>query len=715
MAAYLVVDVDDLLARFRDRGMSVDLQELAVGLRGGAALAAGLVSADKLKAIAVANWDQYSGKVSSLDPRVIFKAAGYETFDVESRESLADVLIIHYFSYDPDPINELILATTSRDLLPLIRRIKVTRSARIRMWGSEDVLKGTEFADEIIFQPLETLLGIQSKNVIVYIDFENIAISLNEQGFVVNLDHLIEHFVARAKAHGQVIKMNAYAPWGQRGTLPPMVDNNGREVADDAPQRLMMANIDPVFTLPGKNSADLRIARDVMMDASMPDGGDLLILASGDRDFNDVINSVIQRGRSVIIWGVRGSTSRQLANHPSVSLEYIEDFTELQTHQSLTQSPLNQETAEAFVPTQWSSLVIQYDRLSVRLDPSALTTGALIDQLVDVGVVANRERGDDLVSQALALGVLRQTSDNGSIDLTDSHPLVEKTRIIAEAITRRVANTLSVRGWEYVNYGFLLKGLEMERDISRPGMNTDDQWRSLWIDALVRERLLVRMLVPHRHNPDDLVPVIRLPENFEVPDSSGWIAGSDGDVPPEEWEGKTLDELAAIDKDAAKMVTRVVVSVEQFTSFRNFAWCPLGSLHRRLRPFDPGMAFQRAVEYLEANGAVDVSEYPNPQSDYNTKGISVIMESAYTQKVLGDRDAFIQMLLNFYDNNKPITRDAIQRYCTEHNFDWDVDLWVSIMETENVLNPLPGRTGHYSLFRTHHTVKLVAGDNADSA
>lgn len=714
MAAYLVVDVDDLLARFRDRGMSVDLQELAVGLRGGAALAAGLVSADKLKAIAVANWKQYSGKVSSLDPQVIFKAAGYETFDVESRDSLADVLIIHYFSYDPDPINELILATTSRDLLPLIRRIKVTRSARIRMWGSEDVLKGTEFADEIIFQPLETLLGIQSKNVIVYIDFENIAISLNEQGFVVNLDHLIEQFVARAKAHGQVIKMNAYAPWGQRGTLPPMVDNNGREVADDAPQRLMMANIDPVFTLPGKNSADLRIARDVMMDASMPDGGDLLILASGDRDFNDVINSVIQRGKSVIIWGVRGSTSRQLANHPSVSLEYIEDFTELQTHQSLTQSPLNQETAEAFVPTQWSSLVIQYDRLSVRLEPSSLTTGALIDQLVDVGVVANRERGDDLVSQALALGVLRQTSDNGSIDLADSHPLVEKTRLIAEAITRRVANTLSVRGWEYVNYGFLLKGLEMERDISRPGMNSDDQWRSLWIDALVRERLLVRMLVPHRHNPDDLVPVIRLPENFEVPESSGWIAGVDSTVPPEEWEGKTLAELSAIDEDAAKMVTRVVVSVEQFTSFRNFAWCPLGSLHRRLRPFDPGMAFQRAVEYLEANGAVDVSEYPNPQSDYNTKGISVIMESAYTQKVLGDRDTFIQMLLDFYDNNQPITRDVIQRYCTEHGYDWDVDLWVSIMETENVLNPLPGRAGHYSLFRTHHTVKLVAGDSSDA-
>jgi hypothetical protein len=90
------------------------------------------------------------------------------------------------------------------------------------MWGSENVLEGTEFADEVIFQPLETLLGIQTKNVSVYIDFENIAISLNEQGFTVNLDHLIERFVMQAKAHGQVVKMAAYAPWGQRGSLPPL-------------------------------------------------------------------------------------------------------------------------------------------------------------------------------------------------------------------------------------------------------------------------------------------------------------------------------------------------------------------------------------------------------------------------------------------------------------------------------------------------------------
>lgn len=708
MAAYLVVDVDDLLRRFSERHMSVDLHELAVGLRGGAALAAGLVSADRLKAIAVANWSRYRDKVGSGNPEVVFRASGYETFDVPARESLADILIIHYFSYDPDPVDELILATTSADLLPLIRRIKVTRNARVRMWGSEDVLQGTEFAEEIIFQPIETLLGIQSKDVAVYVDFENITISLSEQGFVVNLDHLISRFVSQAKAHGQVVRMAAYAPWGQRGTLPPLVDQSGNEVTDDAPSRMMLANIDPVFNLPGKNSADIRIARDMITSASQPDSADVYIIASGDRDFNEVINALVQRGKSVIVWGVRGSTSRQIAQHPAVNIEYIEDFTNLQTYQAFHSGSTYEDRADSFVPSQWSSVVIQFDRLVERLNVRQVTLDTLINQLQEVNVVASRERGEDLVSQAISLGVLKQTSTAGTLIANPQHPIVEKTRIITQAIRRRVANTLKVRGWQYVNYGFLLKGLEMERDITRPGMNENDQWRSHWIDSLVREKVLKRELIPHRQNPEDLVPVIRLPDGEDVFDDDE--TSMEVQEEPEDWAGKTIEELHAADADAERMTVRIIISVEQFTSFRNFAWCPLGSLHKRLRPFDPDMAFQRAVEYLEANNVVDVREYPNPQSNFNTKGISVNVYAPYAQEVLQMRDEFIHLLLNLYERSQPITIQRLQEALPDT--DWNLDLLVSIMETENVLNALPGRTGQYSLFRTHHTVKLVAGDQA---
>ncbi len=712
MAAYLIVDVDDLIRRFQSRDMNVDLQELAVGLRGGAALAAGLPNASMLKAVAFANWSDI-GHPGKAALQKFMSRNGYEIFDLPVREDVADALFIHYFSYDPEPINELILVTTNRDLLPLVKRIRITRNARIRVWGSEDVLKGTEFAEDVIFQPLETLLGVKpTTNVLVYIDFENIAISLSEKGYILNLEQLIERFVKQAQAHGHVVKMAAYAPWSQRGALPPMVDNAGREITDEAPTRLMMANIDPVFNLPGKNSADVRIARDVLIDVGHSDtSGDIFILASGDRDFNEVINSVIQRGKEVIIWGVKGAISRQIANHPALHVEYIEDFMELQTPASLLTVPTVDTPVTEFLPSQWSSVVIQFDRTARRLNTDQLRAQDLYARLIEVGAAISLERAEELVKQAINANILR-TVMPGVLTLNTVHPVVEKTRLITDAISRRVANTLKVRGWQYVNYGFLLKGLEMERDIMRPDMNTDDQWRSQWIDALVRERILARELVPHRHNPDDLVPVISLAEADTGRDD---LADTNVEYRPvnipeiTNWEGMTPLEFASYDKHAYEMAMRVIVSVEQFTSFRKFAWCPLGSLHRRLKPFDVNMAFQRSVEYLSANRIVTVQEYPNPQSSYNTKGISVNMESEYARSVLAQRDEFVRVLITLYERNVPISVQAIQDAAPDKL--WDIQLWISIMETENVLNDMPGRAGQYSLFRTHHTVKLVAGDS----
>ena len=710
MAAYLIVDVDDLLRFTAVTG--IDVHELAVALRGSAGFVAGLYDTTSLKAVAVADWrSQRRDENLPLEPEAIFRSAGYLVIDVQDRSCLPGCLMQEVIQADPNPIEELILATTGADLLPLVDLVQVTDNARIRVWGDDEAaVRAAGVSRDIIFQPLVGLHGIKGKNVWVYIDFENISISLNEQGFVVNLDHLIERLVSQAQAHGKLVKMAAYAPWGQRGALPPLVDSSGREVADDAPARLMMANIDPVFHLPGKQSADIRIARDVLTDAGHPEAGDVIILATGDRDFNDVINPLLQRNKTVVVWGVRGSTGRLLQSHPSLQLEYIDDFTDLQTHQSLSAVETEADT-ESFIPSQWSSVIIQCFRLNAANPEKSITEQNLIDQLIEVGDVISVERGHDLVSQAISLGILKQLSALGVIELSRQHPVVDKTLLIVNRMLRRVANTLVSRNWEYVNYGFLLKGLAMERDLDRPGMNESDQWRSHWIDCLVRERVLQRDLVPHRHNPDDLVPVIRLPDLSDNPlmhsvDEQSGVS----DFSSEEWQGVPPHTLYETDADVARMVTRIVVSVQQFTSFRNFAWCPLGSLHRRLREFDSGVVFQHAVEYLLVNSMVAVNEYPNPRSDYNTKGIELDEKCPFAAVILAERDEFIRVLLDMYRANVTISQASIEQRLASK---WDVALWISIMKTENVLNALPGRTDQYSLFRTHHTVKLVANDDVD--
>ncbi len=709
MKAYLLVDVDDLLDYAANS--KVDLQELAVAIRANAIMVAGLIESTLLRAIAFASW---SAEHASLPKETIaiFQNAGYETFDITDPARANECLQAEFFPPKHTPLGWLIMATRRKDLLGLLPQINFSDNSRIRLWGSDEAaLDFGSLNDRIVVQRLDSLVGIQKiKNVAVYIDFENISISLNEQGYVVNLDHLIDRMVSQAQAHGQLVKTAAYAPWGQRGALPPLVDSGGREVADDAPSRLMKSNIDPVFHLPGKQSADIRIARDVLADADYPESGDVIILATGDRDFNDVINTLLQKRKTVVVWGVRGSTGRLLQDHPSLRLDYIDDFTDMRTHQSLSVVETEHDT-ESFIPSQWSSVIIQYFRLSAANPQMTITVDNLIAQLNDVGDVISRERGQDLVSQASSLGILAEQDAPGAIGLNFQHPVVDKTLLIVNRLVRRVANTLSTRNWEYVNYGFLLKGIAMERDLERPGMNDSDQWRSHWIDCLVRERVLQRELVPHRHNPDDLVPVIRLPETRDtLPLSQPEAEPVSIDISAQKWKGVPPHQMYENDSDVARMVARIVISVQQFTSFRNFAWCPLGSLHKRLREHDGGMAFQNAVEYLLVNEMVSVNEYANPRSDYNTKGIELNESNPFVAALLAERDEFVRVLLAMYRNNDGITHEAV---ALQLNSAWDVGLWLSIMRSENVLNPLPGRTDQFSLFRTHHTVKLVANDEVD--
>ncbi len=707
MSAYLIVDIEDLLGGLQRRAFAIDLYDLASRLRSTAALAAGLMSVERLQAIAIANWESLQTLNSSAQQ--IMEGAGFQTFNVAERAEFADAMLQEYFANDPQPIDELIIVATSPQVLSLIHRVQKHKNARVRVWADS----APEDVGDVIYQPLESVLGIQSKTVALYIDFENIAISLNEQGYAVNLDRLVEGVSAHAKAHGQIIKMAAYAPWGKRGSLPPLIDSAGREVSDEASSRLALANIDPVFNLPGKNSADMRIAKDVLADSAQPNFADIFIIASGDRDFNEVFSALRGRNKQVIVWGVRGSTSRLLETNPSLQVEYLDDFLGLPRYEAFVGQPSTLPSVAvgsvgtAFTPSQWSSLILQYDRLAVSVGSNDVTLEALQEQLQETHAVVSAARGRDLIMQAVAMGIMRLIHTDGLdfVQPIDEHSIVERTRLVRDRIVLRVANTLEVRGWEYVNYGFLLKGVAMDRDLDKPGMNADDAWRSEWVDCLVRESILIREMVPHRHNPEDLVPVIKLAPDLP-PMARPAPIGINGSTPSYDDLDSSSTQVVKRDLETEDMMKRILVSVDQFTSYRNFTWCPLGSLHRRLRAFDSGVTFQRAVEWLQELGAVRIDEYDNPESPYKTKGISVVAFSTITQETLNERNAFIQALLRLYDQRQPINAVNITRETGVSGA--ELTLWISIMEAENILNPINGKPGLYSLFRTHHTVNLVA-------
>lgn len=354
-------------------------------------MATGLADVALLRAIAVANWEGMQVLPPAPDPQYLFRAIGYETFDSPQRAQLADALFMQYFAFDADPVEELILATTNRDLLPLVQRIKAARDARVRVWTSGDLVRGTPYDGQVIQQPLDSLIGIrQTKNVALYIDFENIAISLSESGYVVNLDRLLSSFRHQGEAHGQIIDAYAYAPW-RRGSLPPLLDEYGREITDDATTRFLEANINPVITLPGKNSADMKMAKDITSSSQHGDAADIYIIASGDRDFRETINTLRGRGKQVILWSVQGTISRHLQTDPTVSVEFIEDFALLQSHQAMMLAAKAQP-ADMPPPRRLHALAVVERHLSVRLPAAQAQDRDRLAQALDRASARSRRR-----------------------------------------------------------------------------------------------------------------------------------------------------------------------------------------------------------------------------------------------------------------------------------------------------------------------------------
>ena len=105
-----------------------------------ASLAAGLGSPDDLVAIAVADWNRYrrpSGSAGVSVQQVFAERSTTTCSTCRTGKFVADALLMHYFSFEEQRIDELIVATTRLDISTLVHRVQTTDRARVRIWGDE--------------------------------------------------------------------------------------------------------------------------------------------------------------------------------------------------------------------------------------------------------------------------------------------------------------------------------------------------------------------------------------------------------------------------------------------------------------------------------------------------------------------------------------------------------------------------------------------------
>src|SRR5205823_13539591 len=176
------------------------------------------------------------------------------------------------------------------------------RGIRTSLWAADTEAVSPELRCAVDhFVPLQSVLDLRAQTVALYIDYENVARSLAKQGFVIDPSTLARGLIERARSFGRVGEARAYADWDQ---FLEHREADGRIVRRGAQRAFREAGIDTFYVLPGPNSADMQLARDVEGVLASEECPDSILLASGDGDFCATVDGIRRRGKEAWVWSV---------------------------------------------------------------------------------------------------------------------------------------------------------------------------------------------------------------------------------------------------------------------------------------------------------------------------------------------------------------------------------------------------------------------------
>lgn len=149
---------------------------------------------------------------------------------------------------------------------------------------------------------------VEKSDVAVFIDFENIYISVHNR---YDTDPNFESIMDRCNDYGRVIIARAYADWYRyprvtsalyANSIEPMYVPTYYYDRDDSQSSKAI-----------KNSVDIHLCIEAMKTLYDYPNITTYIFATGDRDFIPLVNSIRQHGKWVVVIGIGGAASAHLA------------------------------------------------------------------------------------------------------------------------------------------------------------------------------------------------------------------------------------------------------------------------------------------------------------------------------------------------------------------------------------------------------------------
>ncbi|TVQ94956.1 MAG: NYN domain-containing protein [Deltaproteobacteria bacterium] len=134
-------------------------------------------------------------------------------------------------------------------------------------------------------------------NLSCFIDYENVALGAKDESLAFD----IERVLTRLHEKGKLLVKRAYCDWSRYESAKKPLHAAGFELVEV-----------PHISYSGKNSADIRMAVDVIDLCHTKPHLDGFVIVSGDSDFSPLVSKLRENDKHVVGVGVKSSTSKLL-------------------------------------------------------------------------------------------------------------------------------------------------------------------------------------------------------------------------------------------------------------------------------------------------------------------------------------------------------------------------------------------------------------------
>jgi uncharacterized protein (TIGR00288 family) len=185
------------------------------------------------------------------------------------------------------------------------------KTAEVPFPEAEPLSAASPSSFEAVVASAPSSMNQEEQKLALFIDIDNVVIGLRETGHA-RFD--VKLLISRLLEKGKIVIKRAYADWNRYTDYKRAFHESAFELIDI-----------PQHRLTGKNSADIRMVVDAMDLASNKEHINVFVIGSGDSDFSPLVSKLKENDKTVLGFGVKGSTSELLIDNCDEFL-YYEDL-----------------------------------------------------------------------------------------------------------------------------------------------------------------------------------------------------------------------------------------------------------------------------------------------------------------------------------------------------------------------------------------------------